>query len=127
MAFKMAIISREPSGGILAAGYGEATARDFPSTAHVHFDALIGADWARHTVILDMDAVSYVDSSAIGWLIQSQKQFRDAGGMLVLHSVQPHVRDVLKLLKIQRVVPIARDATECHQLIQEVLRAKVVA
>ena len=80
---------------------------------------ILGGNWAVHRVALDMDAVPFLDSSAIGWLIQSQKRFRDAGGYLVLHSVQPHVKNILNLLKIERVVPICRDAAAAAAMLRD--------
>ena len=117
MAFKLSIISKDASGTFFMAAYGEATARDFPTADSTHFDQLLGPQWSEQRIALDMDAVPYLDSSAIGWLIRSQKRFRDAGGFLALHSVQPHVRNILNLLKIERVVPMARDAAAAHQLL----------
>jgi anti-anti-sigma factor len=116
MALKLSIISRE-AGILYAAAYGEATARDFPTPETVLFDQLAGANWAQQRIALDMDAVPYLDSSAIGWLIQTQKQFREAGGLLALHSVQPHVKNILSLLKVERVVPFGRDAQAARTLL----------
>jgi anti-anti-sigma factor len=127
MAFKLAVIHRDPAGAVFAAAYGEATARDFPSQNHILFDTLLGHGWASLRVALDLDAVPYVDSSAIGWLIQAQKQFRDNGGRLVLHSVQPHVRNILNLLKIEKVVPIADDLASAQKALQEKSRRKQTA
>lgn len=123
MAFKLAVISRETSGIILVAAYGEATVLDFPSADHVQFDKLLGPTWNQQRIVLDMDAVPYLDSSAIGWLINAQKQFRAAGGGLVLHSVQPHVKNILSLLRIEKVVPIAIDATAAKKLVPRRVRS----
>jgi hypothetical protein len=117
MAFKLSVISRDPSGIQFIAAYGPATAQDFPSNDPVHFDRLLGGQWASQRVVLDMDAVPYFDSSAIGWLINIQKQFQDGGGALALHSVQPHVHNILSLLKIERIVPIGADASAARKLL----------
>jgi STAS domain len=117
MAFKLSVISRDPSGVQFIAAYGPATAQDFPSNDPVHFDRLLGGQWATQRVVLDMDAVPYFDSSAIGWLINIQKQFQESGGALAMHSVQPHVHNILSLLKIERMVPIGRDAAAAKKLL----------
>lgn len=124
MAFKLAVIHRDSAGPVFAAAYGEATARDFPAQNHVLFDALLGDGWAGLRVALDMDAVPYIDSSAIGWLIHTQTQFRANGGRLVLHSVQPHVKNILHLLKVERVVLIVNDLLEAQKALQEKSRRK---
>jgi len=116
MALKLSVITRE-SGIVFAAAYGEATAGDFTTPDAVLFDTILGPSWSQQRVALDMDAVPYLDSSAIGWLIQVQKHFRDAGGCLVLHSVQPHVKNILSLLKVERVVPMGRDSGAAKNLL----------
>ncbi len=117
MALKLSVITKDASGIVFAAAYGQATAHDFANPESLLFDQILGTSWARHRVALDMDAVPYLDSSAIGWLIQAQKHFRDAGGSLALHSVQPHVRNILSLLKIERVVPMGYDAAGAKTLL----------
>ena len=64
-----------------------------------------------------MDQVTYLDSSAIGWLITSQKAFRAAGGYIVLHSLQPRVKQVLAMLRFERVVPLADNAEAAREMI----------
>jgi anti-anti-sigma factor len=117
MAFKLAVVSRESPNLALVAGYGEATAQAFPVADKVLFDEILGQAWASQRVALDMDAVAFIDSSAIGWLIGVQKRFREAGGLLVLHSLQPHVRNVLGLLRIEKVVPMGRDLEDARKLL----------
>ena len=119
MSFRLALVSQDPAGVAFAAAYGNATARDFPTAEHVYFDTILGKEWAAGRVVLDMDAVPFLDSSAIGWMIHAQKLFRESGGKLVLHSVQPHVRNILSLLKIERVVPIAKDAAAALALLNQ--------
>jgi len=60
-------------------------------------------------VLLDLGQVSYIDSSAIGWLIGTQKSFRDKGGSFAVFHLQPAVRQVLDLLKVGRVVPLCEN------------------
>ena len=72
-------------------------------------ERLLGAGCYARNVMIDMKDVPYIDSATIGWLIRSQKMFRAQGGQLILHSVQPAVRNVLELLKISRLIVIAAD------------------
>ena len=116
MPFSLSLIDRDAAGIAHLAARGDATAADFPYAQQSLFEPLLGPKWAAARVLLNMDDVPYLDSSAIGWLIGMQKQFRAAGGMLVLHSVQTPVRNVLSLLKIERVVPIAADADAARAL-----------
>jgi anti-anti-sigma factor len=107
--FTLSILGKDPAGIVHIAAHGEAQTTDFSASKLGHFDAVLGAQWATQRVALNMDNVPYLVSAAIGWLLTSQKQFREAGGMVVLHSVQPNVLNILKLLKVERVIPIVAD------------------
>ncbi|MCL2640657.1 MAG: STAS domain-containing protein [Phycisphaerales bacterium] len=73
------------------------------------FEEFLGKDWAANAVLMDMERIDYLDSAAVGWLIASQKAFRTAGGVLVLYALQPRIRQLLTMLRIERVVPLAED------------------
>ncbi len=123
MPFKLSLMNKDPSGAIHLLATGDATANDFNLSQPPHFESLLGADWAAQRVLLNMGNVADLDSAAIGWLIETQKQFRTHGGLLVLHSVQTPVRNILNLLKIERVVPMAPDATAARVLLVKHSRA----
>jgi hypothetical protein len=53
-----------------------------------------------------MRAVPFMDSSAIGWFMTSRREFERGGGLIVLHSIQPRVRQVLDLLRVGRALPL---------------------
>ena len=87
-----------------------------------HADPLreqLGDDCYRHKVLLDMRGVAAIDSSGVGWLLSSQKQFRAQGGKLVLHSLSPFARDVMKILNMQLVFRIAEDEKSARRLVEE--------
>jgi len=93
---------------------GDITALDVESNSPLE-DA-VGHSWASNRVVLDMAGVSYVDSMAIGWLIDCQKTFQKQGGQLVLHSVQPGVRQMFDTLKLGSLFPIAEDKQAAREL-----------
>ncbi len=70
---------------------------------------LLGEQGFGRKVVLSLDGVEFVDSSGIGWLIASHKRFRKEGGKLVIHSVQPVVTEILKILKFHQVLVIAKN------------------
>ncbi|QDU95364.1 STAS domain-containing protein [Lignipirellula cremea] len=70
---------------------------------------VLGHDAYKKTVIMNMRAVDTLDSSGVGWLLTCQKQFRSSGGSLVLHSLSPTARNVLRVLNLQRVLRLADD------------------
>jgi anti-anti-sigma factor len=113
---KLTLLSIEKDGIVRVATDGNITTADFEAGAKNPLEALLGETWFNTRVLLSMEKTDYIDSSAIGWLIGSQKHFKDGGGALVVHSVQPSVKQILELLKIGRVVPLAKDEAEARSL-----------
>jgi anti-anti-sigma factor len=83
------------------------------------FENLVGPAIFRKAVLLDLGQTSYIDSSGIGYLLGIKKRFEHAGGRLVIHSPPPSVMQVMKLLKIHSVLPIAADEATAQRLAQE--------
>ncbi len=74
-----------------------------------------GQDVYGRRVLLDMEPVEFLDSSGIGWLLSMNRQFREQGGALALHSVPPLVANALKLLRLDQVMTIADDARDAER------------
>jgi len=85
---------------------GEITMRDFRAEGPDPFEALLGAGWASHKVVLDFGKVAFLDSSAIGWLMTCRREFDRNGGLFLVHSIQPRVRQVLDLLRVGKALPL---------------------
>jgi anti-anti-sigma factor len=91
---------------------GEITMRDFRAEGPDPFEALLGSSWPTHKVVLDFRKVNFVDSSAIGWLMTCRREFDRSGGLFLIHSIQPRVRQVLDLLRVGKALPLLRDERE---------------
>ncbi len=113
---KITLVGIERDGFVKLTADGTITAADFSADGKNPIEGILGPAWASFRVILDLGPVNYVDSSAIGWLIGTQKTFREKAGAFAVYSIQPAVRQVFDLLKVGRVVPLcdneqsARDA-----------------
>jgi anti-anti-sigma factor len=70
---------------------------------------LLGHETYRRRLLLDLSGVDSIDSSGVSWLLTCHRRFRAEGGALVLHSLSPFVRDVLKILNMQLVLNIAEN------------------
>jgi anti-anti-sigma factor len=79
---------------------------------------LLGTDCYSGKVLLDMHDVETIDSSGVSWLLSCDKRFRTAGGRLVLHSLSPFARDVLKVLNLHLIMSIASDEQSAANLAQ---------
>jgi anti-anti-sigma factor len=111
---KLTLLSIEKDGIIRVATEGNITTSDFGAGDKNPFESILGATWFTTKVLLNLEKTDYIDSSAIGWLIGCHKSFKDGGGTLICHSVQPSVKQILEVLKIGRVVPIVKDEAEAR-------------
>ena len=58
------------------------------------------------TLRLDLSGTEFIDSSGIGWLIQSHKRLRAAGGNLILHAPSPPIERSFEVVKLGNVIQI---------------------
>ena len=72
-------------------------------------EKLLGPSGFGGKVLVDLEQVDYIDSAGVGWLITCHKQFRDAGGILVLHSIPIQVHQIFQLLQMHKVLNLAKD------------------
>jgi len=57
-------------------------------------------------IIIDMTDVSFIDSSALGWLVLSQRRFQRIRGQLSIVVRDGFVRDILELTEISEWIPV---------------------
>jgi anti-sigma B factor antagonist len=67
---------------------------------------LLGPSGYTRQVRLDLSHTEYLDSSGVGWLLTCNKRMRQAGGHLTLHAPHPIVANVLRVLKLEKVLTI---------------------
>lgn len=67
---------------------------------------LLGEGWNTKRVLIDFSGVRMAGSAAVGWLLVLQRQFKQAGGRLALHSMRPEVGRAFKLLKVDSILNI---------------------
>ena len=66
----------------------------------------------RATVVVDLSGTDYVDSAGLGTLVLLNKEARAAGGCLVLAGLSDHVRDLLRLVRLDEVFSIVATVEE---------------
>lgn len=107
---KLTLVSIDREGVIHIAAEGQITSLDFVQQSNRNpLEMLMGLEWSKQRVMLNLDKVSYVDSTAIGWLVACYKRFKENGGMMVLHSIHPSVSQVFEMLKIGSLFPLVSD------------------
>jgi anti-anti-sigma factor len=58
-------------------------------------------------ILLDMERVGFLDTGGLSWLLSCHERCRSTGGLLVLHSVPPRIKEVLRLLSLDKVLQLA--------------------
>lgn len=101
---KMKIASIEPT-VVRIAMEGDAQAPDLDDQSR-GLANLLGEGWNTKRVLIDFSGVRMAGSAAIGWLLTLQRQFKQAGGRLALHSVRPEVDRSFKLLKVDSILNV---------------------
>ena len=74
--------------------------------------------YSRHLVI-DLSEVASLDSSGVNWLLVAQKNIRESGGQLVLHSLSPIANNVLKVLNLHSVFQVADSEAAALRMLGE--------
>jgi N-acetylglucosaminyldiphosphoundecaprenol N-acetyl-beta-D-mannosaminyltransferase len=69
-------------------------------------------------IVIDLSKAVFLDSSAIGTLVNLAKQARDAGGDVTLASAPPQITKVLSLLRLDRFFEIHTDVHAAQQALQ---------
>jgi anti-sigma B factor antagonist len=57
-------------------------------------------------IVLDLNEVSFVDSTALGAILLASRRLRQAGGTLALVCASPSTVKLLTLVGVDRVVPV---------------------
>ena len=83
-------------------------------------DALLGPAGYSGYVLLGLSKSSYIDSTGVGWLIQSSARFEKAGGRLVMHSITPMINHCFRVLGMYDVLHIVDCEATALKLIADV-------
>lgn len=76
--------------------------------------ALLGLlkDRSPKRLILNLGAVSYMDSSAIAVLVEALQKVRKAGGKICLTGLQTRVKGLLEIARLDSIFILAKDDAE---------------
>jgi len=70
-------------------------------------------------LLLGLSEAVYVDSRGVGWLLKCHKRCREAGGIFVIHSIPPLVNDVLRVLRLNKVLDLADDEVKARAMAED--------
>src|SRR5207302_8675253 len=69
----------------------------------------------RKKLLLNFGNVEYMSSAALGKLITLNKKVQAAGGKLVLCNIDPQIREVFEITKLDKLFTIRGDEQEALQ------------
>jgi anti-anti-sigma factor len=72
-------------------------------------EKLLGCLTFTRKVILNLEKVSFLDSSGLSWLAVCHKHFKAQGGRMVLCAIPPRVFQVLQFCRMDQVLRITDD------------------
>ncbi|HVT89937.1 MAG TPA: STAS domain-containing protein [Tepidisphaeraceae bacterium] len=77
-------------------------------------DTILGAlnKFRPKKVILDLSQVPYMDSSAVAVLVEALQKMRKAGGKICLVALQPRVKGLLEIARLDSIFIICNDEQE---------------
>ena len=97
-------------GEVFAAVEGEITLHNSPA---LRSDLLgLAHDRKPDHFVLDLAGVPYMDSSAIAVLVELVKTVRAGGGAVRLEALQPRVRGLLEIARLESIFEIPDDEGE---------------
>jgi anti-anti-sigma factor len=63
-------------------------------------------------VVIDLSAVTYLDSASIGCLMDVHRLLQEQGGALRLSGLQPRVETMISMTGVHKIVPLHREEEE---------------
>ena len=60
-------------------------------------------------LVIDLAAVSYLDSASIGCLMDIHRLLQEKGGALRLSGLQPRVETMISMTGVHKIVPLHRE------------------
>jgi len=93
--------------GILASIHGEI---DFSRSPDLRSELMAILKAQPKKLVLDLSGVPYMDSSGVATLVEALQFQRKGGNKLVLCSLQPKVRGIFEIARLNMVFEIVSDA-----------------
>lgn len=69
-------------------------------------------DGGARKVLIDLGAVSYIDSASIGCLMDIHRLLQDKTGVVKLAGLQPRVETMISMTGVHKIIDIHRDEAD---------------
>jgi anti-anti-sigma factor len=114
---KITLLDLEKDGVARVAADGEITISDFADPGKNPLELVLGANWASQRVLFSLERVNFIDSSAIAWMMDTHRTFKNKSGRIVWYAPTARVRDMIDLLKMRRLLAIAEAEAEARAIL----------
>jgi anti-anti-sigma factor len=114
---KLLLQEIDSSGVARISAQGDITIRDFADPAKNPLEIVLGSNWAKQRVVLGLEGIDFIDSSAIGWMIDTHRKFALQSGRVVWYAPTPRVKDMIDLLKMRQLLDIRETEAEARALV----------
>ena len=102
--------ARQEGDSVLASIRGEIDLHNSPELRGVLIGPLIAPQPKR--LVLNLSQVPYMDSSAIAVMVETLQKLRKFGGKLYLTNLQPRVKGLLEIARLDSIFVITADEAE---------------
>lgn len=103
---------RQQGDAVLAAVRGEIDLHNSPELRNALFDVLNKSSPPAKRLVLNLEKVPYMDSSAIAVLVEMLQKLRRNGGKLCLTELQPRVKGLLEIARLDSIFVLAKTDEE---------------
>ncbi|HEX8916330.1 MAG TPA: STAS domain-containing protein [Humisphaera sp.] len=102
--------ARMEGDALVMAVRGEVDLHNSPELRTELLDLLLKQSPGR--LILNLELVPYMDSSAIAVLVEALQRVKRAGGKVLLTNLQPRVKSLLEIARLGSIFVICKDEVE---------------
>ena len=106
--------ARRQGENVVASVRGEIDLHNSPELRNVLLNTLVPDAGAPKKLVLNLEQVPYMDSSAIAVLVESLRKVQRTGGKIYLTNLQPRVKGLLEIARLNAIFVIV--ATEDEAL-----------
>lgn len=107
-------LSVQENGDVRIVRVGE-TRLTYPTLSAFFTEVRQLVDGGARKLLIDLSSVSYIDSAAIGCLMDIHRLLADKGGVLRLATPQPRVETMISMTGVHKIIGLHRDEAAALQ------------
>ena len=107
---EMVAATRSQGDALIASIKGEIDLHNSPEFRELLLDAIQRC--APRKIVLNLSLVPYMDSSGLAVLVETMQKLKKIGGRIFLTDLQPRVRSILEIARLNTVFSVVKDEQE---------------